>query len=86
MLYHLFEWFRDEGIKFPGSSFIQFITSRVLLAVILSLVISALFGKQLINYLLKSRWVKAFVISALQESSRKEERQRWEGSFSYWRY
>ncbi len=51
MLYHLFEWFREEGIKFPGSSFIQFITSRVLLAVILSLVISALFGKKLIAYL-----------------------------------
>ncbi|RYF45111.1 MAG: phospho-N-acetylmuramoyl-pentapeptide-transferase [Chitinophagaceae bacterium] len=47
----MFEWFREEGIKFPGSSFIQFITSRVLLAVILSLVISALFGKKLIAYL-----------------------------------
>ncbi|HUQ66300.1 MAG TPA: phospho-N-acetylmuramoyl-pentapeptide-transferase [Flavitalea sp.] len=55
MLYHLFEWFRDEGIKFPGSLFFQFITSRVLLAVILSLVISALFGKKLINYLLKKQ-------------------------------
>ena len=55
MLYHLFEWFADQGIKFPGSSFIQFITSRVLLAVILSLVISALFGKKLINYLLKKQ-------------------------------
>lgn len=55
MLYHLFEWFRDEGIKFPGSSFFQFITSRVLVAVILSLVISALFGKKLINYLLKKQ-------------------------------
>lgn len=51
MLYHLFEWFGDQGIKFPGSSFMQFITSRVLLAVILSLVISALFGKKLIRYL-----------------------------------
>jgi phospho-N-acetylmuramoyl-pentapeptide-transferase len=55
MLYHLFEWFADQGIKFPGSSFIQFITSRVLLAVILSLVISTLFGKKLINYLLKKQ-------------------------------
>src|SRR5689334_12706880 len=55
MLYHLFEWFRDEGIKFPGSSFMQFITSRVLLAVILSLVISALFGKKLIAYLLRKQ-------------------------------
>ena len=44
MLYHLFEWFRDEGIKFPGSALMQFITSRVMIAVILSLVISALFG------------------------------------------
>jgi phospho-N-acetylmuramoyl-pentapeptide-transferase len=55
MLYHLFEWFADQGIKFPGSSFMQFITSRVLLAVILSLVISALFGKKLINFLLKKQ-------------------------------
>src|SRR3954465_6345564 len=51
MLYHLFEWFREAGIKFPGSGLFQFITSRVLLAIILSLVISALFGKKLINYL-----------------------------------
>ncbi|MBL7699516.1 MAG: phospho-N-acetylmuramoyl-pentapeptide-transferase [Chitinophagaceae bacterium] len=55
MLYHLFEWFGDQGIKFPGSSFMQFITSRVLLAVILSLVISALFGKKLIRYLQKKQ-------------------------------
>ena len=55
MLYHLFEWFADQGIKFPGSSFMQFITSRVLLAVILSLVISALFGKKLINFLLRKQ-------------------------------
>src|SRR5688572_27974481 len=55
MLYHLFEWFREEGIKFPGSALFQFITSRVMLAVILSLVISALFGKKLINYLLKKQ-------------------------------
>jgi len=51
MLYHLFDWFRDIGVKIPGSALFQFITSRVLLAVILSLIISALFGKKLINYL-----------------------------------
>lgn len=43
------------GWKFPGDALFQFITSRVLLAVILSLVISALFGKKLINYLLKKQ-------------------------------
>jgi len=47
----LFEWFKETGIKFPGSALFQFITSRMLMAVILSMVISALFGKRLINFL-----------------------------------
>ncbi|MGZ5255536.1 MAG: phospho-N-acetylmuramoyl-pentapeptide-transferase [Flavitalea sp.] len=51
MLYHLFDWLKDIGVKVPGSALFQFITSRVLLAVILSLIISAVFGKRLINYL-----------------------------------
>jgi phospho-N-acetylmuramoyl-pentapeptide-transferase len=51
MLYHLFEWLREMDIRFPGGALLQFITSRVLLAVIFSLVISAVFGKKLINYL-----------------------------------
>ena len=55
MLYSLFDWLKEMGVKFPGSALFQFITSRVLLAVILSLVISAVFGKKLINYLLKKQ-------------------------------
>jgi phospho-N-acetylmuramoyl-pentapeptide-transferase len=51
MLYHLFEWFRTEGIRFPGVQLFQFITFRVLLAVILSLFITTVFGKRLIKYL-----------------------------------
>ncbi len=51
MLYHLFEWFRTEGIRFPGSALFQFITFRVLVAVILSLLISTLVGKKVINFL-----------------------------------
>lgn len=51
MLYHLMEWLEKMGVKFPGNALFQFITSRVLLAVIISLVISAVFGKKLINYL-----------------------------------
>ena len=39
----------------PGNALFQFITSRVLLAVILSLVISAVFGKKFINYLRKKQ-------------------------------
>ena len=51
MLYHLFRWLAKEGIKFPGSGLFEFITFRVLLAVILSLVITTVFGKKLIRFL-----------------------------------
>ncbi|HTJ11566.1 MAG TPA: phospho-N-acetylmuramoyl-pentapeptide-transferase [Dinghuibacter sp.] len=53
MLYQLFEWLRNSGVKVPGGALFQFITFRVLLAVILSLVVTMLFGKRLINILLR---------------------------------
>src|SRR5688572_3806005 len=55
MLYHLFEWLRAEEIRFPGNELFRFITFRVLLSVMLSLLISAYFGKKLINYLRKKQ-------------------------------
>lgn len=55
MLYHLIDWLKELGVKMPGNALFQFITSRVLIAVILSLVISAVFGKQFINYLRKKQ-------------------------------
>ena len=55
MLYHLFNWLTKNGIKFPGSGLFQFITFRVLMAVILSLVIATVFGKRLINFLKKKQ-------------------------------
>jgi phospho-N-acetylmuramoyl-pentapeptide-transferase len=55
MLYLLFEWFKHEGIKFPGSGLMQFITFRLLMAVLLSLFISTVYGKQLINLLKKKQ-------------------------------
>lgn len=55
MLYHLIDWLKELGVKMPGNALFQFITSRVLLAVILSLVISAVFGKKFINYLRKKQ-------------------------------
>ncbi len=51
MLYHLFNWLTKNGIKFPGSGLFQFITFRVLLAVLLSLMIATVFGKKIINFL-----------------------------------
>lgn len=51
MLYYLFRWLTKEGIKFPGSGLFEFITFRLLLAMILSLVITTVYGKKLINFL-----------------------------------
>src|SRR5215211_3612238 len=51
MLYHLFEWLKEEGVRFPGGELFRFITFRVLMAVILSLVITTVYGKKLIAYL-----------------------------------
>jgi phospho-N-acetylmuramoyl-pentapeptide-transferase len=55
MLYHLFEWFKSEGIRFPGRELFGFITFRVLMAVILSLVITTVYGKKLIGFLQKKQ-------------------------------
>lgn len=55
MLYHLFEWLRNENIHFPGSELFRFITFRVLLAVLLSLFITTVYGKRLIRLLQKKQ-------------------------------
>ncbi|MDQ6902177.1 MAG: phospho-N-acetylmuramoyl-pentapeptide-transferase [Bacteroidota bacterium] len=55
MLYQLFEWFTKNGIKFPGSGLLHFITFRVLAAVILSLLITTVYGKRLIKILKKKQ-------------------------------
>jgi phospho-N-acetylmuramoyl-pentapeptide-transferase len=55
MLYHLFDWLKQNGVKIPGGTLFQFITFRVLLAVLLSLVITMLYGRRLINFLVKKQ-------------------------------
>ncbi len=57
MLYHIFHWLTHNWDKsvFPGSLLFRFITFRVLLAVTLSLVITTVFGKKLIEYLQKKQ-------------------------------
>lgn len=55
MLYHLFDWLNSEGIKFPGSRLFDFITFRVLIAVLLSLFITTFYGKKLIVFLQKKQ-------------------------------
>ena len=55
MLYHIFDWLAKEGFRFPGIGLFQFITFRVMLAMILSLVITTVYGKKLIKYLQKKQ-------------------------------
>ena len=53
MLYHLFDWLTQHWkvARFPGSGLFQFITFRVMLAMILSLFITTVYGKKLIHFL-----------------------------------
>jgi phospho-N-acetylmuramoyl-pentapeptide-transferase len=55
MLYHIFNWLAKEGFRFPGINLFQFITFRVMLAMILSLLITTVYGKKLINFLQKKQ-------------------------------
>ncbi|MEQ1552849.1 MAG: phospho-N-acetylmuramoyl-pentapeptide-transferase [Ferruginibacter sp.] len=53
MLYHLFDWITQHWSKstFPGSGMFQFISFRVIMALILSLIITTVYGKKLILFL-----------------------------------
>ncbi|MCZ2459778.1 MAG: phospho-N-acetylmuramoyl-pentapeptide-transferase [Chitinophagales bacterium] len=51
MLYHLFHWLNESGHKFPGSGLFEFISFRVLMAMLLSLIITMIYGKKLIRIL-----------------------------------
>ncbi len=51
MLKHLFDWLNENGIDIPGDNLFQFITSRMMLAMVFSLLISTVFGKKIILYL-----------------------------------
>lgn len=50
MLYYLFEYL-DKTLNIPGTGVFQYITFRSALALILSLLISTIFGKKIINFL-----------------------------------
>ncbi|MFC5283407.1 phospho-N-acetylmuramoyl-pentapeptide-transferase [Pedobacter alpinus] len=50
MLYHLFNYL-DKQFDFPGAGVFQFISFRAGMAMILSLVITTVYGNRLINYL-----------------------------------
>ncbi len=54
MLYYLFEYL-EKNFDFPGASLFGFITFRAAAAIILSLLISTIFGKRIIRFLQKKQ-------------------------------
>jgi len=54
MLYYLFEYL-EQQFQFPGASLFGFLTFRAAMAIILSLLISTIFGKRIIRFLQKQQ-------------------------------
>lgn len=54
MLYYLFD-FLDEHYQLPGAGLFEFISFRSAMAIIFSLGISTIYGKKIINYLLRKQ-------------------------------
>lgn len=54
MLYYIFKYL-DKAFDFPGAGVFQYITFRSGLAIILSLLISTIYGKKIINFLRKQQ-------------------------------
>ncbi|NNK70607.1 MAG: phospho-N-acetylmuramoyl-pentapeptide-transferase, partial [Flavobacteriaceae bacterium] len=50
MLYYLFEYLENE-FQFPGASLFGYISFRAAMAIILSLLISTIYGKRIIRFL-----------------------------------
>jgi phospho-N-acetylmuramoyl-pentapeptide-transferase len=54
MLYHLFTWLKQE-FNLPGAGLFQFLTFRIVMAILLSLVIATVYGKRIILFLQKKQ-------------------------------
>lgn len=54
MLYYLFEYL-EKQFQFPGASLFGFLTFRAAVAIILSLLISTIYGKRIIDFLRKKQ-------------------------------
>lgn len=54
MLYHLFYWL-DKTFNVPGLGAFQFLTSRIAMAILMSLFIATVFGKKMILFLQKKQ-------------------------------
>ena len=55
MLYHLFEYFQQQGIDFPGVGLMQYISFRVVCSSIVAIITALVVGKKLIKKLQKKQ-------------------------------
>ena len=60
MLYYLFDYL-EKQFQFPGASLFGFLTFRAALAIILSLLLSMIYGKRIINFLHNNLSIISFV-------------------------
>jgi len=54
MLYHLFTWLK-QSFNIPGAGLFQFLTFRIAMAILMSLLIATVYGKRIILYLQKKQ-------------------------------
>lgn len=71
MLYYLFKWL-DKAFDFPGAGVFQYISFRAGLALVISLIITALFGNRLISFLRKKQIGETVRDLGLQGQKEKE--------------
>jgi phospho-N-acetylmuramoyl-pentapeptide-transferase len=71
MLYYLFNWLNKE-FHVPGAGLFQFLTFRIAMAVILSLVIATVYGKRIILFLKKKQIGETVRELGLQGESQKK--------------
>ncbi|MBV9986694.1 MAG: phospho-N-acetylmuramoyl-pentapeptide-transferase, partial [Chitinophagaceae bacterium] len=71
MLYYLFNWLNKE-FHVPGAGLFQFLTFRIAMAVILSLVIATVYGKRIIEFLKKKQIGESVRELGLQGESQKK--------------
>lgn len=78
MLYYFLNYLKTEfKISVIGGGMFQYITFRVTMALLLSLVISLLFGKRIIKFLQKKQIGETIRELGLQGENSKKERLPW---------
>jgi len=70
MLYQLFEWLKNAGIKLPGSALFQVHYVQGVAGCPVLAVIQYDLRQRLINYLLKNKWVRRCAIWVWKDSRR----------------